>query len=744
MKKDFILSADFETTSIKIDDFKTAEEYESALNEFQPEVYSWALAYRKINADPSNPSVDNYIIDDGINIDTFFEKIFSLDQDYTIYFHNGSKFDLQWVLSWLYKNGFKEFIVQKKDLADLSTFKFEKENYENLVIEEKGRYLNFGEYSTLVDDQFKIMQLRLAIPSIKGKKNRVVTFRDSNLMFASTLKKYGESLNKMYNTDFYSKGSIFYNRKELYKSYEEFENDGDEKSYLHMDVIILIEFLHMMIGILPFHKWKITAASTTYDIWKYDFFGKKLLDQKVESGDIIKFKPKNSKGDFFFYKYKDGKYWSKSNKIIDRLIKRILPTDWLDSYTIDGMMSNFTNIKPSYQGGLTMANPDYAGMDVQNILYADINSSYPTQMLNGNLPYGNPIYDEDECKENVQDYCILYNVKVNAKNENGLPFLFDYPKKVTRDNEIKDGNGKFYSKNVNREYILTDEELERVKKYYKGKIEYEFLVGFEKTSGKFLFGEFINYFYEMKSSAGNDLARKLFAKLMLNSLYGKFGQDIERSSRIFVEGEWMQYSTISTASFYLPLAIWITSLGRMYMVDGVGSRFRFVNYIDTDSISVITKNVDLKNDEECKKYLEKYFNLKIGDGLGEWDIEYKISRMRTRRAKQYYFKDINGIPHIKFAGLRISEYQNNKDLEGEEYDEVNKDINRLNFKNFTEGISGFSQLRPLRFATGILLEEYEKQIKPIWEYNLNPSYWFQNEEEYKKGNKKLNINKIKL
>jgi hypothetical protein len=41
-----------------------------------------------------------------------------------------------------------------------------------------------------------------------------------------------------------------------------------------------------------------------------------------------------------------------------------------------------------------------------------------------------------------------------------------------------------------------------------------------------------------------------------------------------------------------------------------------------------------------------------------------------------------------------------------------------------------TQLRPFRTPTGLVLEDYDKELKPVWEYNLNPDYHFKDEKTF--------------
>ena len=709
MKKIEILSADFETTTVVRKENESDTDYRERIKKFLPKIHSWAVASRK--------KIQDYSIHDGISVFSFIDYCLNIKKDSIMYFHNGGRFDLHYLIPYLYTVGLKQLIIIPKNLSKFSDYKFDDidlKKYKNITFEEEYRKLKSGEFSLLVNKDTKVLELKLAIKSTKRKKdntyeNRVLIIRDSNLMFPSSLKQYGVTLNKEYQTDIYTKLDSDYLRTKLYKNYDEFFNDDKEREYLHRDVIILLEFLYYMSNVIPFNKWKITGSATTYYIWKYDFFGKKLLQENIDNGKVIIFMTTNG---ITKYNFKDNKGKAKSSRvIIDKLFLNIFPVSWMNSFTIDGYNVNYNFVHKAYLGGLSGANPKYAGKVIEYVGYVDINSDYPTQMVTRDFPIGIPTYGDDGSKESLK----IIDLKiVNTTNPNGIPFLYDLKK-------VK--SGKHYPKNLKwKDYRLTDYEFNLFKKYYQGEYDSEVVLSFNKISGKKLFGDFIDYFYKLKSKK-KSYAETIYAKLMLNSLYGKFGQDITRESKLYLNNEWKTFETIEETKFYLPIAVFITSYARGYLIEMIDNKFKNIVNYDTDSALIkLPKEIYYSDTKIINKYLEDNYYLKIDPKkLGCWDIEELINEVVARRAKQYMYINKENKKVIKYAGLRLNEEQ----------------LKTLSFNDFVYGKKGFEQKRAFRTTTGVILEQYKKEIKPIWEYDLNPDYWFKDEKSFR-----LNVNKV--
>lgn len=92
-------TADFETLTL------TREEIENGGHTY---IWAWAVC-----------DVETLNTDYGTCIDTFFDYLFSLDDGSVVYFHN-QKFDGSFMLNWLLKNGYKQFVGTKYDLPEHS------------------------------------------------------------------------------------------------------------------------------------------------------------------------------------------------------------------------------------------------------------------------------------------------------------------------------------------------------------------------------------------------------------------------------------------------------------------------------------------------------------------------------------------------------------------------------------------------------------------------------------------------
>ena len=192
------------------------------------ETYVWAWAVCEIG----NP--DNIIIDN--NIDSFIK--FCEDHPNTVlYFHN-LKFDGEFIISYLFNNGF-EYINDRKEKRDKT-------------------------FSTLISDMGLFYQMEIYF-SVKGKRCKKVTILDSlkilNMSVEQVAKSFGLPISKL-ELDYDTPRERGYILKDYEKDY--ITNDVKIMA-LALDTLFKQELTYMTAGSNALHDFK-----KTHTIWKFD------------------------------------------------------------------------------------------------------------------------------------------------------------------------------------------------------------------------------------------------------------------------------------------------------------------------------------------------------------------------------------------------------------------------------------------------------------------------------------------
>lgn len=207
----------------------------------------------------------------------------------------------------------------------------------------------------------------------------------------------------------------------------------------------------------------------------------------------------------------------------------------------------------------------------------DVNSMYPYVMRNFPMPIGNAVRTY-EFKEGKPGF-YLANVKLKDCYIPPLPYFH---------NEL--GRLIFPVGSLSNCYC-TGAELDNAREFIDS---IEVVDGLYFPETEFLFAEYVDYFYSIKQNSTSDSPDYFISKLMLNSLFGKFGQRRERENLVFSqspetgmipynedEGIWLTESR-SKAKYIIPsISAHITALARVRL-------FNLLNedsyYCDTDSV----------------------------------------------------------------------------------------------------------------------------------------------------------------
>lgn len=238
--------------------------------------------------------------------------------------------------------------------------------------------------------------------------------------------------------------------------------------------------------------------------------------------------------------------------------------------------------RDAYRGGRSQVNPMWAGQVLKGVSRYDVNSMYPSIMRNCWLPIGVPkkIDKRNTYRFEMYKVSIMFTLK-----EGHLPTLLKKNVMFAQQSYYTDTDGieTLYISSIDYELLERHYDIDYV--------VFEEMWGFN-TSNE-LFREYIDYWYDVKSK--NTGAMKQLAKLMLNSLYGKFGSNPLGKNKIpeLDEDGSLKFKTTEEQprkKYYLFIAIAIVSYAHKLIDDAiVNTGIENFVYCDTDSVHTLGK-----------------------------------------------------------------------------------------------------------------------------------------------------------
>lgn len=311
------------------------------------------------------------------------------------------------------------------------------------------------------------------------------------------------------------------------------------------------------------------------------------------------------------------------------------------------------DIRKSYKGGFTYLNDVWQGKESGKGITLDVNSLYPSCMCSPYfLPYGRGLYFEGEYKPDTVYPLYVQGILTAFKLKEGKIPSIQIKKSFTfADNE--------YIKTTNNERVelyLTKPDLELFKEQYD--ITYiKYICGWKFKAASGFFDEYVNYWTEQKIKAGKEgnKPQRAIAKLMLNSLYGRFALNSKSQQKVpYLDEGVVCFSLLpeeTRETIYIPVAAFITAYGRCKTIrssqaikDFSIKKYGVDKYLysDTDSIKTCLTEDDL---EELKDIIE------IDDyKLGAWALEEHFDRFLGLRQK-CYITESEGKTNVTVAGL---------------------------------------------------------------------------------------------
>lgn len=353
-----------------------------------------------------------------------------------------------------------------------------------------------------------------------------------------------------------------------------------------------------------------------------------------------------------------------------------------------------SDIRKAYRGGFTHLMKKYRNKTVKVGIVLDVNSLYPYVMYSKLMPYGNGQYFDGEYEKDdiyplyIQAVSCLFTLK-----KNHIPTI--QIKKNNLFNQVE------YVETSGPELVtlfLTCVDLLLFTEQYE--VTYiTYISGWKFKATRGLFCDYIDKWSTIKITAkleGN-AGMYTIAKLMLNSLYGKFALNPEVISK---EPEYdkttdMVHYTVTAPEtrtpVYIPVGAFITSYAREHTIRAAQALYKRFVYADTDSL-----------------HLKGAFDSEITDKLevdpvilGAWKHELNFSKAHYIRAKTYIevgHEPESGTPdklQVTCAGL------------------PEKCHKQVTFNNFRPGMKYKNKLRPKHVPGGIVLENSIFSIKML-------------------------------
>ena len=338
------------------------------------------------------------------------------------------------------------------------------------------------------------------------------------------------------------------------------------------------------------------------------------------------------------------------------------------------------DMRQAYKGGFTYLNPIYKEKDVGSGVVLDVNSLYPSVMYTMPMPIGDPILFEGKyIPDKVYPLYIQMISCCFELKEGKIPTIQIKGSHFIENEYLESSNGEIIT------LVLSNIDLKLfLEQYNVYELTYE--CGWKFKAMNNIFTDYINKWIKVKNEAtisGNKGMRSL-AKIMLNSLYGKFATSLDVQSKYpYIEDGIVKYYLSDKdrkKGLYLPIGIFITSYAREktirtsqsikdYSIKKYGKDMYI--YSDTDSIHTLLPI------EELHKFCD------IDDvKLGCWKHESTFTKARFVRQK-CYLEFIDGEVKITCAGMPKTCY---KYVEWEKFKQGFTCGGKLTFKHVIGGV----------------------------------------------------------
>lgn len=450
------------------------------------------LRKKVLNAKPfTKLSIDNSINSNFITLDIETITVNSKVTPYLICAYNGKDYITSYADKSLnQKTLFTIFINQLLTFFDkantITVYAHNLSGFDGIFLMK--HLLSFGKVDPLLFNG-KLMSIKIKL-TVKGHKGKTIIFKDSYLLLPLALRKLCEAFNIVTS-----------------KGYFPFK---------------LTDILYK--GVFPKIEYWAGISSSEYDIlhkeysavdWSFKDEAVKYckLDCKCLHEILVKF------NELIFKHFKLNIHIPLT---LPALAMRIYKSQFMPKNSIYQLLGAVEqDIRGSYTGGaVDVFIPHNRAETFYNkiftkLFYYDVNSLYPFIMAKTPLPVGKPVYFEGDIRLVEKDAFGFFYCKITSPDNLEHPIL---QRRIKTSEGIRTvaGLGNWTG------WIFSGEMDNAVKFGYT----FEIVKGYQFKKG-YIFKDYVNKMYELRLQFEKGHPMNLIAKLLMNSLYGKFGMKLE-------------------------------------------------------------------------------------------------------------------------------------------------------------------------------------------------------------------------
>lgn len=277
-----------------------------------------------------------------------------------------------------------------------------------------------------------------------------------------------------------------------------------------------------------------------------------------------------------------------------------------------------TMVLSAYRGGWTYASDKYKEKNIKNGLVYDVNSLYPSVMYYEKMPYGMPLFYNGKYEEDkefdlfIQEFSCEFKLKkdrlptIQVKGQSHRYPSTEYLKESL-------GETTLYLTNVDLDLFFEQYDVWNI----------DWKCGLKFRSKNDMFKDYIEKWTLVKENSTG--AIRELSKLMLNSLYGKFGTKPNVTGKtVYFEDNLVKLKLGEEEMrdpIYTAVAVFTTSYGRDKTIRTAQQNYENFAYADTDSVHIVGNKVVGIETHKTK--------------MGKWSLDGKFRWAKFIGAKCY-------------------------------------------------------------------------------------------------------------